>query len=191
MKFEDMKKIWDEQDQQHKYVVDEKKLHETIQMRKRKGSRYVSKMEWMLIFANVLAGGVIIVMNFIKTSGDIYANGLGVLMLAAGIYIYTKRNHRLKNENRFDRTMLGDLDHAISNANYRARLSYGMLIYFIFVAILSIGNAMEEEKSLEKIGLIVVFFVITWFLGRWEHKAWHVANKKRLISMRDKLVEPI
>ncbi|MFZ1809379.1 MAG: hypothetical protein WAU36_19255 [Cyclobacteriaceae bacterium] len=189
MKFEDMKKIWDKQDQQHKYVIDEKKLHESIQQKKRKSSRFVSKVEWILIFANGIAGGTIVAMNFIEKRGDIYANALGLVMLAAGIYIYTRRLHRLKHENRFDRTMLGDLDHAISNATYRARLSYGMLIYFLVVAALTLGNAIHEDKSWLKIGLIVVFFVITWFLGRWEYKAWHLANKKRLMAMRDKLME--
>lgn len=178
MKFEEMKKIWNEQDQKHEYVIDEKVLHESIQMKKRKSSRFVSKMEWMMIGTNLLSGGAIISMNFIKHYGDIYVNTLGVLMLATAAFVYFRRLHRLKNENRFDRSMLGDLDHAINNATYRARLSYGMLIYFVFVSILVMANAIYEEKSALKIVLIAAFLITVWFLGRWEHRSWHLAHKK-------------
>lgn len=191
MKFEDMKKIWDEQNNQHFYVIDEENLQRTIGEKKRKGSRYVSKMEWMLIGSNLLAGGAIISMNFIKSAGDIYSNLLGLVMLLTAVYICFKRLQRLKYENSFDRTMLGDLEHAIANATYRARLSYGMLLYFILVAVLVLGNAIYEDKSVGKIILIAAFLVVTWLLGHWEHKSWHVANRKRLEAMRDKLTEPV
>lgn len=189
MKFEDMKKAWSEH--HHKFEIDEKKLHESIKHKKKKSSRFVSQVEWILIFANLIAGGTIVAMSFVEKSGEIYANALGLVMLAAGIYIYTRRSHRLKHENRFDRTMLGDLDHAISNATYRARLSYGILIYFLFVAVLTVSNAIYEDKSWLKIGLIIVFFAITWLLGRWEYRSWHLADKQRLEAMRKKLVEPV
>jgi hypothetical protein len=191
MKLEEMKKIWNDQDQQHTYVIDEEKLYENIQLKKDKASRLISKVEWMLISSNVIAGGSILVMNFTDYIGNVYANGMGLLMLAAGIYIYTRRLHRLKHENRFDRTMLGDLDHAISNATYRARLSYGMLIYFVFIALLVIGNAFYVEKSLWKLMLIAGFFAIALFLGKWEYKSWHLADKQRLKAMREKLVEQV
>lgn len=191
MRFEEMKKIWNDQDQQHAYVIDEEKLYEKIQLKKDKASRLISKVEWVLIGSNVMAGGSILVMNSTDYIGNVYANGIGLLMLAAGIYIYTRRLHRLKHENRFDRTMLGDLDHAISNATYRARLSYGMLIYFVFIALLVIGNAFYVEKSLWKLMLIAGFFAIALFLGKWEYKSWHLADKQRLKAMREKLVEQV
>lgn len=188
MKFEDMKKIWNEQDQQHQYVIDEQLLQENIQLKKRKGSRFVSKMEWIMILSNLLAGSVIIIMNFIKPSQDIYAYILGVLMVGTAVYIFIKRQYRLKNENQFDRTMLGDLDHAIKNANYRARLSSSMLVYFIFVSLLMISNAIYEGKSMIQLIAIAAFCIIVLFLGRWEHRSWHMANKKRLEAFRNKLM---
>lgn len=191
MKFEDMKKIWNEQDQKHQYVIDEKVLHESIQAKKRKSSRFVNKMEWILIGTNSFSGGVLIVMNFIKHVDGYYTNALGVLMLATAVFIYFRRSHRLKNENRFDRSMLGDLDHAINNATYRAQLSYGMLIYFVLVAILVMGNAIYEETSALKIALIAAFLIVVWFLGRWEHRSWHLAHKKRLELMKVKLMESV
>ena len=85
--------------------------------------------------------------------------------------------------------MLGDLYHAISNARYRASLSYFMLLVFIPVGLLMIANAINENKSLGTILLIAAFVIVTWFLGNWEHRNWHLANMKRLESMREKLIE--
>ena len=191
MKFEDMKKIWVEQDQQHTYVIDEKKLYENIQMKKKKGSHLVSTVEWMLISANAISGGSILMMNFTTHTENMYAIMAGLLMLAAAIYIYTRRLHRLKNENRFDRPILGDLDQAIRNATYRARLSYGMLIYFACIALLVIGSAYYVEKPIWKLMLIAGFFAIALILGRWEYRSWHLADKQRLKAMRKKLVEQV
>jgi hypothetical protein len=191
MKFEDMKKIWDEQSQQHLYVIDENALQKSIQIKKNGASRFINKMEWFMILANLVAGGMIITMNFIKHPGDYYANLLGIAMIGAAIYVYLRRLQRLRNENRFNRTMLGDLEHAISNATYRARLSYTMLMYFVMVTLLIILNAIHEEKSLAQILLLTAFCVIIWLLGRWEHRSWHLANKKRLEAMREKLIESV
>lgn len=191
MNIEDMKKIWNEQDQQHQYVIDEQLLQENIQRKKRKGSRFVNKMEWAMIFSNLLAGGSIIGMNMIRHNTHPYVSALGAVMLAAAVYVLIIRQKRLKNENRFDRTMLGDLDHAINNANYRARLSYSMLIYWILFSLLLLGTAILEGWSVMQVTGIAVFCIVVGFLGRWEHKSWHVANKKRLEALKSKLMEAV
>ncbi|HCM75934.1 MAG TPA: hypothetical protein DIS90_06105, partial [Cytophagales bacterium] len=183
--------IWNEQDQQHQYVIDEQLLQENIQRKKRKGSRFVNKMEWAMIFSNLLAGGSIIGMNMIRHNTHPYVSALGAVMLAAAVYVLIIRQKRLKNENRFDRTMLGDLDHAINNANYRARLSYSMLIYWILFSLLMLGTAILEGWSVMQVTGIAVFCIVVGLLGRWEHKSWHVANKKRLEALKSKLMEAV
>lgn len=191
MKFEEMKKIWNDQKQDHSYVIDEAQLRNTIDKKKRKTSRLVSKMETFGIMANVSAGGFVLISNFVEQKGYVLANIMGMLMLATAGYIYFMRTKRLKSENQFDRTMLGDLEHAINNATYQMRLSFSMLLVFIPIGLLVIGNVIEAGKSPVIIFLIVAFMVVVLFLGRWEHRSWHVARKKRLEAMRDKLLEKV
>lgn len=50
------------------YVIDEKQLHNSIKAKKYGSTSFVNRMEWMMILANVLAGGVILSMNFISYS---------------------------------------------------------------------------------------------------------------------------
>jgi uncharacterized membrane protein YobD (UPF0266 family) len=189
MRFEEMKKIWDDQNKEHVFAIDEKQLHQNIEEKKRKSSALVSKIEIMLIVVNSLASSTIIGLNVVQRKGNIFENAMALLMLITAIYIIFRRAQRLKNENRFDRTMLGDLDHAISNATYQAQLSYGMLINCVIMGILLFFNAVAEDKSPTTLFLIAVLFAITIYLSRWEHRSWHVARKKRLEGMRAKLVE--
>jgi hypothetical protein len=189
MRFEEMKKIWDEQNKEHVFAIDEKQLHQNIEEKKRKSSALVGRIEIILIVVNSLASSTIIGLNVVQRKGNIFENAMALLMLATAIYIIFRRAHRLKNENRFDRTMLGDLDHAISNATYQAQLSYGMLINSVIIGILLFLNAVAEDKSPGLLFLIIALFAITIYLSRWEHRSWHVARKKRLEGMRAKLVE--
>ena len=191
MKFEDMKKIWDEQNQTHLYVIDEKLLQENIKAKKSGAIRFINKMEWFIIIANSCAAGVILIANLLNYPGDIFAYLMAIALLGSVGYAINRRMHRLKNENRFDRTLLGDLEHAISNATYRARLSSWLLMYWIVFAILFVLNFINEGKSLMIILLAVAFCIIVYFLGRWEHRSWHLANKKRLEAMKAKLTESV
>ena len=56
MKFEDMKKIWDEQAQEQVYAINQEKLHENIRSRKRNASRMVDRIELFLIGVNGIVG---------------------------------------------------------------------------------------------------------------------------------------
>lgn len=188
MKFEEMKKIWDEQHKEHLFVIDAKRLQQNIEGRKRASSSLVSKIEIMIIVVNILSGSILLAINFQHPTSMINTL-MSILMFATAGYVFIKRSHRLKNENRFDRTMLGDLDHAISNATYQARLSYSMLFYVVVIGVAIFFSAMAENKSFTVLLTIATLFVITFFLARWEHRAWHVARKKRLEAMRAKLIE--
>jgi len=188
MKFEEMRTIWDEQNKQHLFVVDEKLLQQNIEGKKRSSSNLVSRIEIMLIVVNIFSGSIVLGLN-IQHAANLFNNAMGILMLATAMYLYFKRSSRLKSENRFDRTMLGDLDHAIANATYQARLSYGMLFYVMAIGILMFLNAMAENKSFTILLAITILFAITIYLASWEHRGWHVARKKRLEAMRAKLVE--
>jgi len=188
MKFEEMKKIWDEQNKQHLFVIDEKRLQQNIEMKKRASSKLVSKIEIMLLVVNILSGSMVLGLN-IQQATNVFNNVMGLLMLATAAYVFIKRSQRLKSENRFDRSMLGDLDHAISNATYQARLSYSMLFYAVAIGVLMFLNAMVENKSFTVLLAIAAGFAVTIYLARWEHRGWHLARKKRLVAMREKLME--
>lgn len=188
MKFEDMKKIWDEQREEHVYVINEQQLHENIKARKQGASRMVNKIELFLLAVNGITGATLITLNYLDRSGDVlFGTLMGLFLLGVAVFILARRRKRLRHENRFDRTMLGDINHAIENATYQVRLSYAMLLTVVPVFAIAFLGAWKEGKSPLVLGFIGIMFVLAFLLGRWEHRGLHVARKKRLEAIREKL----
>ncbi len=188
MKFEDMKKIWDEQREEHVYVINEQQLHENIKARKQGASRMVNKIELFLLAVNGITGATLITLNYLDRSGDVlFGTLMGLFLLGVAVFILARRRKRLRHENRFDRTMLGDINHAIENATYQVRLSYAMLLTVVPVFAIAFLGAWKEGKSPLVLGFIAIMFVLAFLLGRWEHRGLHVARKKRLEAIREKL----
>lgn len=190
MNFEDMKKIWDTENQEHVFVLDQGQLSELINSKKINASRTINRIEILLMMVNMFTGVLILVLNVIKVpSTNIFVYLLAAFMFGSAGYIAFNRMRRLKDESRFDRTTLGDLDHAIANATYQANLSWVMLLTVVPVFALSFLSAFYSNKSPLALIAITILFVVAFFLGRWEHRGWHVARKRRLIAMRNKLVQ--
>ena len=66
MEFDDMKKIWDSQNNETIYGINEKALHNRIQAKKRKANRITNVSELLLIVTNVASGGFVLGMNLYK-----------------------------------------------------------------------------------------------------------------------------
>lgn len=189
MNFEDMKKIWDEHANEHVYVVDQKLLHQHILARKAGTEKLVNKIEWLLIGVNAVTGSFLLILNFAKAGGqNLFGSLLIGLMFLISAYVFIQRRRRLRNENHFDRTMLGDLEHAISNAAYQVNLSYAMLLTIVPIFLLTFLGALSQHKSTGVLILIIILFVVAFLLGRWEHRSWHIARKKRLEALKEKLL---
>lgn len=188
MKFEDMKKIWDEQNKAYLYAIDEEKLRQMITNKKKSGSRVVNKLEWTAMGSNLFAGSILIGVLFWDqfVLVDLI---LGIYMLSAAAYIYLRRVKRLRGEDNFERTMHGDLQHALANAKYQVNLSLMLLIYFIPVAGLVWFNLWSNDKPFWSLLAVGGFFVIVLLASLVEHQKCHVARKRKVEAMLNKLKE--
>ena len=189
MEFEMMKKIWDEQNQRHLYTIDEEQLKVRIKQKRVSTSRATSFIESIFIGANILAAGIVVSNQLFGKGQSFFPYIMSALFLSAALYTWIRRNHRLKNENLFDRSMKGDLDHAIANATYIIRLSYFGRIFFIVIGVFITFSFFYLEKPLWKIIPLMAFFVLVYFAARWEHRSIHHARKRRLEGIRQKLEE--
>jgi len=72
MEFDEMKKIWDAQNNQPLYVIDEKALHSRIQSKMNTLLRFTSISEWMLILINLGTGGILLGFNRLKPWTNIF-----------------------------------------------------------------------------------------------------------------------
>ena len=66
MEFEEMKKIWDSQNNEVLYGINEKAMHNHILSKKKQAYHITNASELILIIANAVMGCVILGMNFIS-----------------------------------------------------------------------------------------------------------------------------
>lgn len=188
MEFKEMKKIWDHQNQQPLYAINEAALHNRIREKKRSVEHTSSFSELFLIIANIAAAVIILTSILVKNNGNIYIYVLAGLMIVTAAFVFAGRLQRKRRENAFDQSMLGDLDHAIANATFQVRLSQIMRWSILPVGTLTVLALWQNQIQIWILFLILLFFGFTWLAGRWEHQMY-VRKKRELEVLHTRLAE--
>ncbi len=186
MEFEEMKKIWDAQNNSPLYVIDEKALHNRIQAKKQQAGHITNFTELLLIVVNTAMGILILVMNSFKLKGSLSLYLLSGWMFITALYVLVNRINRIRSNNKFDRSIRSDLHHAISIASYQVRLSHLMRWNVLPILILSLLGIWEGGKSIwVAIGVLIVF-VLAYYASGWEHNIYK-SRKRDLEILQNKL----
>ncbi len=188
MEFKEMKKIWDTQNDEALYVINEDALHRRIKAKKMGTKRTTTFAEIILIASNFIGGGVVIISHLLKNSGNVAAFSMGVMMMIVGAYILFIRSQRIKRDQQTDISILGDLENAIDNINYRIKLSQSMIWYCLIIIGFSMYTVLNSERSVFNIILISGFFIIGFIMSRWEHKHFNLGKRKQLLDLKEKLI---
>ena len=186
MEFEEMQKIWDAQNHKPLYAIDENALHRRIQAKRRKAS-WTSNINEIGLIAISIATFLFIVIKNINVDNP-YAYPPVIALLLTSVYIYVGRRKRRKKELQFDRTMLGDLEHALYNVEYeikRARtFPFWYLSPLIFPAFLNMYmNDASAWKWVIVSGAFVLSYVVVWF----GLKKMQEPNKRKLERLKEKI----
>jgi hypothetical protein len=188
MEFEEMRKVWDEQKGETMYIIDESAMHKSVTRKKNAVGRRINRLEIMMTAINsaVMVFLLILLFNHPRILGFINAG----IVAATVVYIQYFRWKRKKAENTFDRSMSGELDHAISNSNSIIRFNYLVFVgYLVPMSIVSITTLIVKEASFEKWLMIMGMFLLSFFLVRWEQKTCNIPRKKQLLALKKKLME--
>jgi len=186
MEFDDIVKVWDSQRNETMYTINEKAMHKQIRSRKQSAIRIANFSEILLIIGNLCTGSFILLMNEKNTNIFMYVMA-GFMMLTAG-YVWRERQRRKKRENKFDSSMLADLDHAIATARYQVTLSQTGRWYGFIIAILCVLIMWQSGKANIATFGMVVLFTAAFFVSRWEHGCY-VRRQRNLELLRHKLVD--
>src|ERR1700712_3500409 len=107
MEFDEMKKIWDEQNKQPLYVLDEKALHNRIQSRMN-GVRHMTNIsDWTLIIIYLAAGSILLGLNPFRQGANIFIYVEAAWMFATVAYLVVSHIRRIKASRQFDRSIHG------------------------------------------------------------------------------------
>lgn len=186
MEFEEMKKIWDAQNNESIYGINEAALHNRILSKQKQGLHITNFSELLGIVAYAVAGLVVLGVNLYRQSANIFMYILSAWTLASALYILVSRVRRINANNRFDRSMRGDLTHAISIATYQVRFSQLIRWNIVPIGILILLGMFEAGKSIWIIAGIIIFVVLTNYASGWEHNIYK-RKKRELEILQDKL----
>jgi hypothetical protein len=185
MELDELKKIWNEQNQPI-YMVDQSTLHRHVVAKRNAGDRIAHYSEILSIASNLLAGSFILVANLIGGNHRISLYLLSLWMIAAGIYVAVKRVWRITGEKQFDRSMMGDVRYALQVATYQVRLSYLMRWNIVPMGVLLMLSMWEGGKSIWLTLGLLAFLSITLFASGFEHDVYK-RRRNELERLKTKL----
>ena len=189
MEIEELQKIWNEQKGETMYAINENALHQSITRKKDVASRRMSIVEISLMVINSITG-VILLVDAIMDKESLWDYAFSVIMLLTVLFLAIFRKNRLKQERTFDRSMLGELDHAMNNANSMIRIATLMIQYYLLpIGVFSIVKMSIQGASLEKWILVIGAYSLAFILVYFERKVCHIPRKQKLIKLREKLYE--
>lgn len=190
MEFDEIKKIWDEQNQEPLYAINETALHRSIKSRKNRAARLNNLNDIGLIAIGIITAIIYSFLSIINETPTVYDYLIVAACLFITGYIWISRVRRKKQEQTFPRTMLGDLDHAIANVSYEAKRSKNMVWWYILpLAILVMLNMSlgQGDVSVWKWVIIAAAFVLSALLMRWEYNCRQKPRQQKLEALREKL----
>lgn len=186
MEFDEMQKIWDKQNNQPIYSIDENLLHNRIQSKMDSGLRYANISELCLIIVNLGAGSLLLYINGFKAGANLFMYIESVWMFATVAYLVVSRIQRKKASRQFDRSIHGDLNHAIALATYQVRLTQITNWNLLPMGAIMIFSGWEAGKLIRVGILILVSYTLAFYIGSKGLRA-KKRRKQELQELKDKL----
>jgi hypothetical protein len=188
MEFDELQKIWDTQNKQPLYVINEQALHNRIVAKKHQVIHIAVVTEWILIVANTASGAFVLQQNFTGRRGLVFAYLLALWLLGTALYVLVNRIRRMREQKQFNRSLSGDLQHALSTASYQVRISHIMRWNTLPIGLLVLFGVWEGGQSIWFMVAVALFFVLVFIASGWEMGIYR--NKmKELQVLQHKLQE--
>jgi hypothetical protein len=187
MEFDEMKKIWDAQNNQPLYVIDEKALYNRIQSKRNTVVKLARFTDWSLIMIYLVAGGILIGLNLSQRVANIFMYVEAVWMFGIVGYMIVSHIRRIQSSRQFDRSIQGDLDHAISLVGYQMRISQFFSWNLLPLGAIMILSGWEAGKLFKT----SVVMLLSSVLAVYVNSKGYGANKRRkrvLQVLKEKLV---
>lgn len=189
MEFEEMKVIWDSQNNEPLFAINQGALHKTIQSKGAKVNRTLNIVDWVMMGVNLFVGLFLIAIN-VANDGEPFEFLLPILYLFFfGIVIY-RRFSRRQESVKFEPTIRGDLDHAIWQTDYLIRQGQSILVWYLLPLMVAASIMLVlSSEWIWAIGLIVVVLPMSYFGSRWEINKFYMPKKRELEALRQTLID--
>lgn len=188
MDFEELQIIWNNQNHEKMYAINENALHAYIKQKGQSILHLLNLFEFILIGVNLFVG-ILLMVKSLDNDNPSTQSILAAFYLAFAVYSFIRRLTRRNEEKPFAQTIVGELDKAIWRVDYLMRQGKNVIIWYLapLAVILGIMSFFDTKRLLWAFGMMVVVIVATYFAYRWENKKFHLPNKHNLEILREKL----
>ncbi len=218
MEFEEMKMIWDSQNREPLYAMNEGALHRVVQRRLEDWQRCLSLSFAVEIFVGLLCAVVMLVYAAVLAFGDpaslITRSGVQVtvsrwdiaaVLVAGGIWIYYSaymiivRRRQLRREEAFESTLRGDIERALAQTDFQIATARNIVWWGIspvwVAATLFVGALFHLKGAPAWTYLLVGSIALGAFVAVVISKQRSITRKfeprrRELESLRAKLADP-
>lgn len=135
MEFEDLKKIWDTESQEHLYVIDERSLHQRVIRNNQNIQRMTTIFEWVMPLIMLTLAMAMIIEGIIDK--EWYQLPEGGILLIVVIYLYRDRQKRLRYQGSSNQSVKEDLEQALRAINYQLKRQQNFVWWFIAPLVLT------------------------------------------------------
>ncbi len=142
MEFSELKMIWDSQNEEPLYAMNEAALHRVVRRRSEEINRCMSRCYLMEIASGFIFGGFMLVcagalafgnaawlatFSWIKVTVSRWDSAAlfvaSAIWFYYGAYMYLARKRQLRREELFDSTLRGDIDRALAQTEFQVRVA--------------------------------------------------------------------
>jgi len=188
MNFDDLQKVWDDQQQAPMYQLNETALHQVVLRKSRKTNRYADINDFGLMAIMIFTSIAILILD----KGSFYTSLTSVCLLGIAAYVGYQRWRRKQQNQSYDQSILGKLDQAIANTESEIRRSRNFAWWMLApVAIPTLLNMTQNGASIWRILLIVALFGLSFVVTQWGLKRQYLPRKRSLEALKKKLLEEV
>lgn len=190
MDFEEMQVIWNEQNNEKLYVIDEKTIHNHIRTKGKSINHILNTVDWITI-GGYIGLAIYLQIKMIIDQAPFLESIFPAMFLVCALLAWRKNRRRVELQVNFPRTMLGDLDKAIWQANYLLAQQNikAFFLYFMPFCASCIAYMVWNNAPFWSILSVLFAPLAAYLCTKWEHRRFHQPKKEELLDLRSKLME--
>lgn len=189
MDFEEMKVIWDTQNEETLYAINQEALHASIRRKASGFKRLVLFFEIATMLVTLSMSLVYIVEVLVKRS-EYHQLLSAAILLAAATRFFVGIRRRRQREAEFEPSLLGDLNKALWQVDYHIARARAFRWGFIFPFVLAVSIDVAFNLNTWFIWFWLVFLawmaIATWGIEK-EIRFFYLPKKRKLESLREML----
>ncbi len=187
MEFEEMQIIWNSQNEEKLFAINETALHKAIQRKSHAVNRSINMVEWLMIGVNLFVS-IFLVIDAINDSGPDFQYFVAAIYLGYFFYALYRRLNRRQTEPPFDPTILGELDRALWQVDYLIRQSHSIFYWYVLpLGVIVTIFLFFSAGTGSALGFLLIWLPITFFGARWEINRWWRPKMRGLEALREAL----